>query len=414
MRIMFSHWLAHTFRALHSRNYRWYFVGQGLSLIGTWMQRVAMSWLVYRLTGSALALGVADFAAQFSAFLLMPVAGVLLDRYCIRRSLLVTQVMGLIQAVFMVLLVASGSETLGNVLVLSVMLGCVNSVDMPGRQAFAVHLVEHKEDLGNAIALNSTIFNLARLLGPSIAGVTIAWAGEGVCFLLNALSFFPILFVLWHIHPVENQARPPRQPLWQGIREGLAYSWNRRSIRYILLELTLVSLIGMPYMVLLPIIADQVLAGGPDTMGFLMGASGVGALAGALFMADRQQMAGTQKLIPVSFGWLGVGVILLSMGTTLRLCLPLMVFIGFWMVVGWSASNTSLQAMVDDSKRGRVMSLYVMTFTGAAPIGSLGAGALATHLGAPAALFWFGIACLAGTAMLWPALWHIPSDELHP
>jgi len=396
--------LAYTFRSLKQRNYRLYFFGQGISLIGTWMQRMAMSWLVYRLTGSAFSLGTTEFAAQFSAFLLTPIAGALLDRYDIRRALIITQILAVLHSLVFALLTWFEVIVFWHVIVLSVLLGLINAFDMPGRQSFTIDLVEHREDLSNAIALNSTIFNLARLLGPTLAGMTIALIGEAPCFFLNTLSFLPILYALHHIRPAEGDRRKSRLPIIQGIKDGWKYALQSPPIRTILTELSLISLVGMPYVVLIPVVAKQVLGGEASTFGFLMGALGLGSLAGSLFIASRERVRDLAQLIPSHFLLFGIGLALVALSERLVLSLPLMALTGFAMIVGWSSSNTVLQSVVDDDKRGRIMSLYTMSFMGTTPLGGLAAGLLADRYGAPTTLFGCGVICACASLILGPRL----------
>ncbi len=391
--------LAITFRALRSRNYRLFFMGQSVSLIGTWMQRIGTSWLVYRLTDSAFYLGLSEFASQFSAFLMMPIAGVYLDRWQLRRALLTTQVMALIHAAILAGLTLTHHINLPLLLSLCVLQGLINAFDMPGRHAFAVQLISRKRDLGNAIALNSTVFNLARLLGPAIGGILIDQLGEGLCFLLNTCSFVPIVIALTVIDATGPGRRKGGDVL-DGIREGYAYAWNTSSIRTILAELSLISLAGTPYVVLLPVFAKEIFAGGPSTLGWMMGAVGAGALAGALYMASRRDLHGLERLIPRCFTVFGAVFVVFAWSRLLPLSIVLLVIGGAMMVLGWASSNTLLQAFVDDDKRGRVMSLYMMSFMGTAPIGSLLAGSVAHHLGAPLTLCICGTLCLLGTAAL--------------
>ncbi len=397
------------FRALRSRNYRLYFIGQGISLIGTWMQRVSTAWLVYRLTYSPFFLGVAEFAGQFSAFLLMPFAGVLLDRWDLRRALIITQVLALVQSLILAILTMNGSITFGQVILLCIFQGVVNAFDMPGRQSFVIQMVDRKEDLGNAIALNSTIFNLARLVGPSIAGFAIGIWGEGFCFLLNSISFIPVILALFAIVPRKVSVKG-RHSLMDGVKEGLSYAFNNNFIRVLLLELSLISLMGMPYVVLMPVVAKEILGGDASTLGLLMGGSGIGALLGALFVASRKEVTGIEKLIPPAFLGFGIGFVIFSQSRFLVLSIILMAFNGFAMIVGWASSNTVLQSIVSEEKRSRIMSLYIMSFTGTSPIGSLIAGSTATYIGVSPTLFLCGAACFFGTLFLMGGIYSISTS----
>jgi MFS family permease len=388
------------FRALRYRNYRLFFGGQGISLIGTWMQRIALSWLVYRLTDSAFLLGVVGFASLIPAFLLAPLAGVLADRWDCRRILIVTQVLAMVQAFVLAVLVMTGMITVSEIVVLSIFLGLVNAFDMPARQTFVVEMVERrKEDLGNAIALNSSLFNGARLVGPSIAGILIAAVGEGVCFLINGLSYIAVIVCLLAMRVTPRQIEARNTHVLQGLKEGVSYAFGFDPIRSIILLLALVNLVGMPYQVLMPIFAKQVLHGGSNIFGFLVGSAGVGALAGAFYLASRRSVLRFGRTIPVAASIFGLGLIGFSLSHTLWLSLVLMMFVGFGMMVQMAASNTMLQTIVDDDKRGRVMSLYTMAFMGTVPFGSLLAGSVATKIGSPNTLLISGLCCICGSLL---------------
>ena len=387
-------------RSLKNRNYRFFFVGQGISLIGTWMQQIAMSWLVYRLTGSALLLGVVGFSGQIPSFVLAPVAGVLADRSNKRRVLVITQTLAMLQAFGLSALVLTRSITVWQIVPLSVFLGCVNAFDITTRQAFVVEMLEKKEDLGNAIALNSSLVNGARLIGPAIAGVLIAAVGEGVCFLLNGISYIAAIAALIAMK-IERPAAPmaARNGFMRDLYEGFSYAFGFSPIRSILLLLALVSFMGTPYQVLMPIFAGGILKGGPHTLGFLMGASGLGALAGAVFLASRKSSPRLGMITPLAGALFGLGLMVFSRSRLLWLSLPLMSVTGFGMMVQMASSNMVLQSIVDDGKRGRVMSLFAMAFLGMAPFGSLVAGGLASRLGAPYTLFLCGAGCVAGSLL---------------
>ncbi|HLC21515.1 MAG TPA: MFS transporter [Candidatus Methylomirabilis sp.] len=387
------------FRALRSRNYRLFFGGQSVSLIGTWMQQIAVSWLVYRMTNSAFMLGVVGFAGQIPTSLLAPVAGVCADRLNRHRILIVTQTLAMIQALMLALLVLTRTVTVWQIITLSVFLGLVNAFDMPVRQAFIVDMIERREDLGNAIALNSTIFNGARLLGPSIAGLLIASLGEGLCFLLNGISYVAVIGALSAMRMAPRTRAVRRTDMVQELREAFSYAFGFAPIRSILLLLGLVSLIGMPYTTLMPVFAKDVFHGGAHTLGFLVGASGVGALVGTMYLASRASVRGLGRLIAISASIFGVGLIAFSLSRVLWFSLLLMLLTGFGMVVHFASGNTVLQTIVDDDKRGRVMSLFTMAVMGAAPFGSLLAGALASQIGAPATLLLCGICCVSGSLL---------------
>jgi MFS family permease len=392
------------FRALHSRNYRLFFGGQSISLIGTWMQQIAASWLVYHMTNSAFVLGVVGFAGQIPTFLLAPFAGVFADRMNRHRIIIVTQTLAMIQALMFALLVLTGAVTVWQIIALSILLGLVNAVDMPVRQAFIVDMIERREDLGNAIALNSTMFNAARLVGPSIAGVLIATLGEGMCFLLNGISYGAVIAALSAMRMTPRPKHGQRAHVMQELREAFSYALGFAPIRSILLLLGLVSLVAMPYTILMPVFAKDVLHGGAHTLGFLVGASGIGALGGTIYLASRRSVRGLGNVIAVSAGLFGIGLLAFSVSRVLWMSLLFMLLTGFGMVLQFAASNTVLQTIVDDDKRGRVMSLFTMAFAGAAPFGSLLAGGLASRIGAPATLLLGGVCCISGSLLFARAL----------
>jgi len=386
-------------RALRARNYRLFFIGQGISLIGTWMTRVAMSWLVYRLTNSALLLGVVGFASQIPTFLLTPLTGVLADRWNRHRILLVTQGLAMVHALVLAWLALSGRVTVPQLIALSVVQGIVNAFDIPARQAFVVELVSRKDDVGNAIALNSSIFNAARLIGPSIAGVVIAALGEGSCFFIDGVSYLAVLAALLAMRLPSRTSRRHNGPVLRELRDGLRYAFGSPPIRAILLFVGWVSLLGLPYTVLLPVVAKDILHGGAHTLGFLMAASGVGAVGGAMYLASRKNVLGLGRVIAVSGAVFSCALILFGWSRTHMSDLLLMTVIGFASIVQLASGNTVLQTMVEDDKRGRVMSLYATAVIGMAPFGSLLAGSLASRLGVPQTLMLGGMACLIATGL---------------
>ena len=391
-------------RALAHKNYRLFFTGQSISLIGTWMTRIATSWLVYRLTGSALLLGIVGFAGQIPSFLLAPLAGVLVDRWNRHRLLVATQVLALLQSLALAVLALSGRIKIWHVIVLSIFQGLINAFDMPARQAFVVEMVEKRADLANAIALNSSMVNAARLLGPSIGGVVIAAVGEGWCFMFDAVSYLAVIASLLAMKITPRMLKTTNDAnILEQLREGWTYAVRFAPIRNVLLLLALVSLVGIPYTVLMPIFANDVLHGGPRTLGLLMAASGVGALSGAMFLARRKTVLGLGKFIPIMAAAFGGGLILFSFTRVLWLSLALMLVTGLGFMVQMAASNTVLQTIVDEDKRGRVMSFYTMAFMGTAPFGSLLAGTVAERIGAPHTLLLGGIGCILG------ALWFASS-----
>ncbi|MGE5175612.1 MAG: MFS transporter [Hyphomicrobiales bacterium] len=391
-------------RALRHRNYRLFFSGQSVSLIGTWITRIATSWLVYRLTGSAWMLGLVGFAGQFPTFLLAPVAGVWVDRWDRHRVLVVTQILAAIQSGILAFLALTGWITVRDIVILSVFQGLINAVDMPARQSFVVEMVEDRADLPNAIALNSTMFNSARLIGPSIAGLLIAWIGEGWCFLIDAVSYLAVIasLLMMRVAPRVLTKKPGR--IVTEIVEGYRYVSGFAPIRAVLLLLALVSLLGMPYIVLMPIMAGAVLHGGPHTLGFLMAASGLGALSGALYLATRRTVLGLGRVIAFAASGFGLGLAAFSLSRSLWLSLPLMTISGLCGIVMMASSNTILQTLTDDDKRGRVMSFYSMAFFGTTPLGSLIAGSLASGIGAPHTILVGGLCCVLGALLFFRKL----------
>jgi MFS family permease len=389
--------LKNTFRSLKYRNYRLYFYGQSVSLIGTWIQRITTPWLVYHLTNSAFLLGLVGFAGQIPTFLIAPFAGVFTDRWNRYHLLIITQIAAMVQAFLLAYLYLNGSIQVWHVVVLSVFLGIVNAFDVPVRQSFVIEMVENKEDLGNAIALNSSMVNGARLFGPSIAGMLIAFTGEGICFLLNGVSYLFVIASLLMMKISPRKVVSSQKHVLTELKEGFRYTFGFAPIRYLILLLALVSLVGMPYTVLMPVFAKEILHGGSHTFGFLMGASGMGALLGAFFLASRRNAVGLDRVIPIAAATFGAGLIAFSFSRFFLLSLALMVFVGLGMMLQMASTNTILQTIVDDDKRGRVMSFYTMAFMGTAPFGSFIAGSLATKIGAPNTLVVGGIACVLGT-----------------
>jgi MFS family permease len=386
-------------RALRHRNYRLFFGGQGISLVGTWMTRVATSWLVYRLTNSAFLLGLVGFSSQIPMFVLAPFAGVLVDRWNRHRVLLITQTLAMLQSLALATLALTGIIRIWHIILLSVFQGLINTVDTPARQSFVVEMIEDRRDLSNAIALNSSMFNGARLIGPSIAGLLIAWVGEGYCFLVDGISYIAVIAALYamRIRPPSANGRNSR--MMQELKEGLRYAFGFMPIRAILLMIALVSLVGFPYTILMPVFARDILHGGPNALGFLMAATGMGALVGALFMASRKSVLGLGRVLPSATIVFGAGLIAFSFSREFYLSLLLMLFTGAGMMTQMATANTLLQTITDDDKRGRVMSFYSMAFMGIAPFGSLMAGSVASSIGAPLTLMMGGGLCILGAAI---------------
>ncbi len=387
---------SHAWRALRHRNFKLFVGGQSISLIGTWMTRIATSWLVWRLTHSALLLGVVGFTGQILTFVLAPFAGVLIERMDRRKLLVWTQALAGVQSLGMAWLTLAGVITINEIIVLSSFQGLINAFDMPGRQSFLVQMVEDKADLSNAIALNSSMVNVARLVGPALAGIVIGAVGEGWCFLIDGVSYIAVIvsLAMMVVKPIAVQRAAVS--LVVQMKEGWAYVSGFRPIRSILLLFALLSLMGWPFTVLLPIFAQKILHGGPHTLGFLTGASGVGALASAISLAVRRSVRGLTGMIQISAGMFGLGLIGFGLSHVLWLSMLLLLVVGFGMMQGLAASNTVIQTLVPEDKRSRVMSYYTMAFVGMAPFGSLLAGGLAHLVGAPYTVMITGAACVAG------------------
>lgn len=384
------------FRTLRYRNFRLFFGGQLISLIGTWMQQVAVTWLVYRMTGSPLVLGIVGFASQMPTFLLSPFAGVLADRYNRHRILILTQVFAMAQALLLAALTLTGMIESWSIVALSALLGAVNAFDIPTRQSFVLDMIERREDLPNAIALNSSMFNAARLAGPSIAGMLLAVIGEGMCFLVNGLSFVAVIAALMAMKLAPQKASAHDGGVLQGFREGFSYVAGFAPIKHILLLVALVSGLGMPAFVLMPVFAKDILGGGALTLGFLMGAIGVGALSGAIYLASRKTVLGLARWITIATAIFSSGLIAFAFCDILWVSVLLLFAVGFGMMVQMASCNTIVQTLTDDDKRGRVMSFYTMAFMGMMPFGSLMAGWSASVIGAPLTVMAGGCACAAG------------------
>jgi len=392
--------LRHLLRALRSRNYRLFVAGQSVSLVGTWMQQVAMSWLVYRLTGSALLLGVVGFTSQIPTFLIASFAGVLADRWDRRRLLIVTQSLAMTQAILLAAIVLTETVQVWQIILLSLVLGIVNAFDIPTRQAFVVEMVDYREDLSNAIALNSSMVNAARLIGPSIAGILVASVGEGVCFILNAVSYLAVIVALAAMC-INPDAHPPRQKrhILHELHEGVVYAFGFKPIRSLLLLVALISLMGMPYAVLVPVFAKEILHGGAHTFGFLMTASGCGALMGTFYLASRKSVLGLERVIVKAIVLFAVGIAIFAVSDYFVLSLAALACAGFGMITVVASSNTVLQTILEEDKRGRVMSFFTMSFMGMIPFGSLSAGALADWIGPRHTLLIGSGFCLVGAIL---------------
>jgi MFS family permease len=391
--------MSHAWRALRHRNFRLFFFGQTISMTGTWMTRLATTWLVYQLTHSALLLGIVSFAGQIVSFALAPFAGVWVERLDRRRMLVWTQAAAAVQSLALAALTLAHVIALWEIIALSALQGLINAFDMPGRQSFLVQMVEDRNDLSNAIAINSSMANGARLVGPAIAGLVIAGAGEGWCFLIDGVSYLAVIasLVLMRIRPMDIHRNA--SSMLEQMREGWDYVRTFPPVRTVLLLFAMTSLISYPYAVLLPVFAGQVLHGGATTLGWLTGASGVGALVSAISLAVRKSVVGLARMLQIAAGTLGGALILFGLSHALWLSLVLMVFAGFGLMQCAAASNTIIQSLVPEDKRARAMSYYTTAFFGAAPFGSLLAGTLAHRIGAPYTVMLSGTFCIAGS--LW-------------
>jgi MFS family permease len=382
--------ILNTFSSLRSRNYRIYFIGQGVSLIGTWMGNIALSWLVYRITGSVFLLGLVGFTSQIPTFILSPVTGVLTDRYNRHRLMLIAQICFMLQALTMALLVLFNLVQVWHIIALSVVFGIITAFDAPARHSLVIDLIEKPEDLGNAIALNSAIFNAARLVGPAVAGITIAIVGEGICFLINTMSFIAIIAALLSIKIPGKPVVSKNTGLKKSMQEGLRYTFKSIPIRTLLILLAVLSLAGFPFLILMPAYAKEILHGGSDTLGFLMSALGAGALCGALYMAGRKSVIGLGKVVSIFVTLMGIALIAASFSKIMILSLVSYFTCGISMIMSIAAINTMLQTIADEDKRGRVMSFYSMALMGTTPMGNLLAGSVASGIGIPFTLLMGG------------------------
>jgi MFS family permease len=395
-----------TLRALGYRNFQLFFGGQLISLIGTWMQNVAQAWLVYRMTGSSVLLGLVSFSSQIPVFLMAPVGGIVADRFPRRRVLIGTQTAAMLLALVLAALTLTGAVRIWHIFVLSALLGVVNAFDIPARQAFFVEMVG-REDLINAIALNSSMFNASRVIGPAVAGILVAGIGEGWCFFANGVSYIAVIagLLLMAVEP-HRAVKQPKSPLADVI-EGFRFVIGSAPIHHLMIMLGVLSVTGMPFAVLMPIFAGQILHGGANELGILMGASGVGALAGALLLATRETVKGLGRWVAISAGAFGASLIAFAASRSFWVSCALLLPVGFAMMVEMGSSNTLIQTMSPDRLRGRVMSVYSMMFMGMAPFGAVLSGVTAARWGAPATVAAGGIVCMAAAALFgwrWPGL----------
>ena len=387
-------------RALRHRNYRLYFGGQLVSLVGTWMQQIAMSWLAYRLTDSVLVLGLVGFAGQIPVLVFAPFGGMWSDRVNRRRILIATQSAAMVQALVLAALTLSQAVQPWHLVALALVLGTVNSIDIPARQAFVVHLVDDRADLSNAIALNSFAMNAARLLGPTVAGVVLSVVGEGICFLLNAVSYLTVLLALVAIR--SGPQAVSSRPMASALRQGFRYAFGHDAIRGLLLLVAVVSFTATPYTVLMPVYAKQIFGGDARTLGLLLGCAGGGALAGTVYLAARKSLDGLERVIALAPVLAGAGLLAFAFSRSLWVAAPALLAVGFGVISTVASANTLIQSLVPDELRGRVMSLFTMAFLGMAPLGSLAAGSVAHGVGAPVTLFAGGLCSIAaGLVFAW-------------
>jgi MFS family permease len=401
--------LSSPLRALRSRNYRLFFIGQGISLIGTWMTRLATSWLVYRLTDSAFLLGVVNFAGQVPAFFIPPLAGVWVDRWDRHKVLVGTQVLAMLQSLALAALTLGGRINMPWIIGLTLFQGVINAVEIPTRQSFVVRMIDDRADLSNAIALNSSNFNAARLVGPAIAGALVSAVGEGYCFLIDGLSYIAVIAGLLAMSLKKDQRARSETHVWHELAEGWKYVVGSQAIRSILIFLAAIGIVSAPYVVLMPMIAGQTLGGGAHTLGFLMAASGVGALVCAVRLVLRTTIVGLGRLMAMAVGAFAVGCVLLGLSHWFWISMPLMAVTGYGLMYQIVATNTIVQTIVEDDKRGRVMSFYTIALLGSAPVGSLLSGSLAARIGVQPTFVASGLACGLATWWFWRQLPHVAS-----
>jgi MFS family permease len=388
------------FRSLKYKNFRLFVEGQSLSLIGTWLQMVALTWLVYKMTNSALMLGIVGFAGQLPIFIIGPFAGVLADRWNRHRMLLITQSLALVQALLLTTLVFLNVIQIWQIITLSIILGIINAIDMPIRQAFVFDMIEdHKEDVGNAIALNSSMVNVARLGGPAIAGIIIATVGEGWCFLINSISFVAVIVSLLKMDIRLKPKSVKEFKIFEELKEGFQYSYNFEPIKILIFLLAAVSLVSTSVTLLAPIFAKKYLHGSADIYGFLIGAYGLGALVGAIYLLNKKNVLGLGNIITIAVAGFGISIILFGFSRSFILSMILMLLAGTGMILHIASTNTLLQTISEENKRGRVMGFYGVAFRGMSPFGSLIAGSLGSTIGSPATLAISGIVCITGAVI---------------
>ncbi len=389
-----------TLRALNHRNFRLFVSGQAFALIGFWMQSIAQSWLLYKMTDSATLLGLLGFAGSLPILLLSPFAGIWSDRCNLHRVMLATQVLEMAQAITLATLALTGNLQPWHIIALSMVMGVLIAIELPVRHAYLLELVGTRDDLPNAVAVTSLIGNSGRLIGPALAGLVIGWLGESACFAINAVSYIAVLISFIFIRVTPTVRADTHQAMLRGMREGLAYVWHSRPIRSLLMLLTALGMLGTPYISLMPVLVREVFQGGADQMGFLVGSAGLGAVAGTLFLASRSSVRGLVRLLTYAALAAGVALALVAHVKLVWLAMPLLAITGFGILVTSVSVNMIVQAIVDDDKRGRVMSLYTVSFMGVAPFGALAAGALADKIGVAATLTISGVCCAVGALVL--------------
>jgi MFS family permease len=401
------------FSSLYSRNYRIYFVGQGISLIGTWMQQIALSWLVYRLTGSVFLLGLIGFTSQIPVFILSPFTGVITDRFNRLSIMKLSQWFFMIHALIMAMLVLLNLIEVWHIIALSVVFGVVSAFDAPARQSLVIDLIDNPNDLGNAIALNSAIFNGARLIGPAIAGITIAIVGEGICFLINTISYIAVIIALQYIKIEKKQIKTEQSKFFKSFTEGFKYTFQSLPIKTLIILLAILSLVGLPYIILLPAYAKEILHGESDTLGYLMSSMGAGALIAALYMASRKSVVGLGKIISVNIILLGLGITMAAFSKQLYLSSFVFFLTGLAMIFTLSSVNTLLQTITTEDKRGRVMSFYSMALMGIYPLGNLLVGSVASGIGIPSTLLIMGFITILSGFLFSKVIYSLREDIHH-
>ena len=387
-------------RAFRHRNFRLFYTGQAISLIGTWIQQIALSWLVYRTTGSGFLLGLVTFCSQIPMLVFLPLAGLLSDRHDRRKVMIAAYILAAVQATTLGALTLLGEIRVWQILLLGFLYGVIMAFETPARQSLVSQMVTSRDDLPNAIALNSVLMNSGRLIGPSIAGMLLVFISEGWCFLINALSFAAIIASVSMMRLRPRNAPAIRGSLLQDLGAGARYSWHTRPIRLFLALVALISLTASPYTVLMPMFARDVFGGDAHTLGFLVGSAGLGAVIGTAFLATRPNVFGLGRLVPFTSAAAGSALVLVGLSQTYWLALAFMAVLGFGIIVTAASVNMMLQTLVDDDKRGRIIGFYAMAFLGMAPVGGLIAGSLAGQLGAPVTAMVEGTCCLLGTLVL--------------